>query len=530
MDRHPEVISHSFLHCIRDMIRLVAALLALAASCLGQWDPGVTNGQVIVHLFEWPWSDIARECEEFLGPRGFGGVQVSPPNENVVVHQDTVTRPWWERYQPVSYQLVTRSGDENAFKDMVSRCNNVGVRIYADAVINHMSGGWPTGTVGTGGTSFDSGAESYPGVPYSGFDFNDGNCQTASGSIEDYSDANQVRNCKLTGLNDLNQGTEYVRGKILDYLNKLIDYGVAGFRVDASKHMWPGDMKAIFDDLKDLNTEHFGANARPFIFQEVIDLGGEAVTSLEYVGNGRVTEFKYGKFLGEAFRGSNQLKWLVNFGEGWGMIDRQYALVFIDNHDNQRGHGAGGKMILTFRDARLYKMATAFMLAWPYGFTRVMSSYYWEQHWVGDHDENDWVGPPMDSQENIVGPTINPDATCGGGWMCEHRWRQIFNMVEFRNVAHGTDMNDWWDNGNNQISFCRGGKGFIAINNDSSDLTQTLQTCLSAGTYCDVISGSKDGGSCTGKSVTVNSDGTAYIEIKTSEDDGVLAIHVNSKL
>ena len=175
-------------------------------------------------------------------------------------------------------------------------------------------------------------------------------------------------------------------------------------------------------------------------------------------------------------------------------------------------------------------MATAFMLAWPYGFTCVMSSYYWEQHWEDDHDKNDWVGPPMDSQENIVGPTINPDATCGGGWICEHRWRQIFNMVEFRNVTHGTDMNDWWDNGNNQISFCRGGKGFIAINNDSSDLTQTLQTCLSAGTYCDVISGSKDGGSCTGKSVTVNSDGTAYIEIKTSEDDGVLAIHVNSKL
>ena len=25
-----------------------------------------------VHLFEWPWRDIGRECEEFLGPAGFG--------------------------------------------------------------------------------------------------------------------------------------------------------------------------------------------------------------------------------------------------------------------------------------------------------------------------------------------------------------------------------------------------------------------------------------------------------------------------
>ena len=37
------------------------------------------------------------------------------------------SRPWWERYQPVSYKLCTRSGNESEFKDMVTRCNNVGV-------------------------------------------------------------------------------------------------------------------------------------------------------------------------------------------------------------------------------------------------------------------------------------------------------------------------------------------------------------------------------------------------------------------
>ena len=103
-------------------------------------------------------------------------------------------------------------------------------------------------------------------------------------------------------------------------------------------------------------------------------------------------------------------------------------------------------------------------------------------------------------------------------------------MVKFRNVAHGTDFNDWWDNGNNQIAFCRGNKGFIAINNDNYDMKETLQTCLPAGSYCDVISGSTNGGSCTGKTVTVGSDGTAYIEILTTEDDGVLAIHAESKI
>lgn len=85
--------------------------------------------------------------------------------------------------------------------------------------------------------------------------------------------------------------------------------------------------------------------------------GGEPIKGTEYTGNGRVTEFKYGKYLGEAFRGNNQLRWLINFHEGWGMLHRDNSVVFIDNHDNQRGHGAGGDMILTFRVSRWYKVS-----------------------------------------------------------------------------------------------------------------------------------------------------------------------------
>ena len=50
----------------------------------------------MVHLFEWHWNTIAAECENFLGPHKFGGVQVSPPNENRIV-DIAGNRPWWER-------------------------------------------------------------------------------------------------------------------------------------------------------------------------------------------------------------------------------------------------------------------------------------------------------------------------------------------------------------------------------------------------------------------------------------------------
>jgi len=517
---------------------LLLALLSLAAvhRSAGQWEPNTVSGRAaIVHLFEWKWNDIADECERFLGPKGFGGVQVSPPTEHVVAWSPSwgthVKRPWWERYQPISYKLETRSGTEQQFASMVDRCNAVGVRIYVDVILNHMSGDWPSGS-STGGSSYDTGSLSFPGVPYGPNDFNGrGQCSTSSGNIENYGDANQVRNCMLVGLKDLNQGTDYVRGKMVELLNRMIGYGVAGFRLDACKHMWPGDLQAIVGRLDNLPTSKgFPAGARPMIFQEVIDLGGEPITASQYTGIGRVTEFKYGKFLGEAFRGRNQLKFLSNFGEGWGMMASGSALVFIDNHDNQRGHGAGGDMILTFRVSKLYKMAVSFMLAWPYGFPRVMSSYYWDQNFVNGQDANDWIGPPHDDNWNIVSPIIQADGTCGGGWMCEHRWRQITNMVHFRNVVEGTTMNDWWDNGNNQIAFCRGGKGFIAINNDGSPLQQSLQTCLPAGTYCDVISGDLSNDQCTGKSITVGNDGMAFISLSNAEDDGVVAFHIEAKV
>jgi alpha-amylase len=91
--------------------------------------------------------DIANECENFLAPNGFAGVQVSPPSENTIISLSG-NRPWWERYQPISYTLITRSGSQAAFADMTRRCNAVGVRIYIDLILNHMSATTGVGTAG----------------------------------------------------------------------------------------------------------------------------------------------------------------------------------------------------------------------------------------------------------------------------------------------------------------------------------------------------------------------------------------------
>ncbi|KAK3743676.1 hypothetical protein RRG08_030798 [Elysia crispata] len=466
-------------------------------------DPHCVDGRHgIVHLFEWKWSDIAAECERFLGPYGFCGVQTSPANENRVVTNPN--RPWWERYQPVSYKMTTRSGTEQDFKDMVSRCNAKGVRIYVDVVLNHMTGVGGRGT-GTGGTYFDADTLQFPGVPFGPTDFNgDSNCFSSDGNINNYQSAEEIRNCRLVSLLDLKLGKSYVRDKVAEYLNHLVDLGVAGFR------------SVIVNKVKDVQM-----GGRPFVVQEVIDMGGEAVTGSEYLSSGRITNFKFGAELARVFRHQNAMKWLNNFDDAWGMWPAGDVVNFIDNHDNQRGHDGAGS-VLTNWEPKPYKMASAFMLAWPYGVSRIMSSYNYDRN-------NKDQGPPHNDDMSIKSVSLG-GMSCGDGWICEHRWRQIYNMVAFSNMAANSPVTNWWKGGDYQIAFSRGSRAFMVMNLEGYDINANLMTGLPAGKYCDIIPGNLENGKCTGTTVDVDGSGRANIHVCSNCDDPMVAIHIGAKV
>ena len=137
---------------------IAAVVLLITPATAGAPDP---NRTVFVQLFEWKWSDVARECETYLGPKGFKAVQISPPQEHVILPDKGY--PWWQNYQPVSYRIQSRMGSREEFKDMVQRCSNVGVEIYADVVINHMAAG---NGIGSAGSSYSGGEHryTYPGL------------------------------------------------------------------------------------------------------------------------------------------------------------------------------------------------------------------------------------------------------------------------------------------------------------------------------------------------------------------------------
>merc|ERR1711962_966849 len=105
--------------------------------------------------------------------------------------------------------------------------------------------------------------------------------------------------------------------------------------------MWPEDLQAMMDLTSDLNVDQgFPAGTRPFFFHEVIDRNDGAVLVSEYYGMGRVTEFRYCQKIAWGIQNPDQLAGV--YDPGWGMADPDKALVFVDNHDNQRGHGGAG--------------------------------------------------------------------------------------------------------------------------------------------------------------------------------------------
>lgn len=446
------------------------AILALSSILLSGCTPAAAPPQpagardVGIQLFQWNWNSIARECTDALGPAGIDWVLTSPPNEHIV------GREWWTSYQPVSYLVESRLGTREEFATMVSACADAGVDVIADAVINHMTGQETPGT-GWAGSAYEH--YNYPGV-YGPADFH--RCsESATGDIMDYTDATEVQTCELVNLADLATETESVRATIVGYLTDLLDLGVAGFRIDAAKHMAAADVAAIVSALPE------GTR----ILQEVIRGAGEPITPEDYAANGEVFEFAFARDL-EGMIESATLNNGESFGPDFGSLPSESAIVFVDNHDTERNGET-----LSYQDGDDYLLANAFMLAQAYGTPVLYSGYAFE-----GRD----AGPPQDDTGQVQ------DAACAeqkpryepGEWTCIQSWPQIVGMLAFRSAVGDAPVTDQWSDAWS-YAFGRGALGFAVFNAGDETLERTFESSLAPGEYIDAISG---------ETVTVRSDGS----------------------
>jgi alpha-amylase len=237
------------------------------------------NGQkgAIVELFMWPHTDVAKECE-MLGKMGYMGVRLFPAQEQVFSYEtfSNDLNPWYFAYQPVSYRLQGRMGSRDQLRDAIHACRSAGVRVYADAVINHMTGGGndanpyhrnPNANCAPWGIKNSSlmlhayndasHKDTYMNPSYSGpspmftqsYVYTEGaytgkppsqefpaahlgptdfHCERP---LNAWTDPLQLNAGWLSGLTDINTEVPTVQDRIADYLTDLLSIGFSGFRV-----------------------------------------------------------------------------------------------------------------------------------------------------------------------------------------------------------------------------------------------------------------------------------------------------------
>jgi alpha-amylase len=507
MERSPRIV----------LARLFAAVVLAASGLVALLLPTVTahaavnlnNSDVTANLWEWNWNSISSACTNQLGPAGYGAVQVAPPEESVsLATSDNGAHPWWEVYQPVSYALTSRMGTRAQFAAMVTACHDAGVRVYADAVINHMAGSNNTLTTAYGGSTFSPTGYSYPAVPYAYDDFhhpNDGYCADDDGVIDDWNNTAEVQNCMLLSLSDLKTQSGTVRTKIAGYLNDLIGLGVDGFRVDAAKHVSVSDFAAIRALLNPTTAE----GKAPYIAQEIFT--GATNSELKpaaFTSNGDVLGFSYAMGLKTQFTNGT----LANLAgiPSWSLdATSDQTAAMVTNHDLERDGTT-----LRYLDGTRYTLANYFLLAYPYGQPFVYDGFTFPTSNTGQ-------SPPANSSGFIS------DTDCSAGtWQCISQSTGVKGMVGWHNAtAAATTVSDFTATSSSVIGFHRGSLGWIGLNDSAGASTASYPTGLADGTYCDVITGGATTTGCAGTSITV-SGGTASVTIPANS---AVAIHVNAR-
>lgn len=452
----------------------IALFLALSPTPVRAETPQIDGSSVGVQLFMWNWKSVAKECTTELGPAGYDWVLVMPPQEHIVGSQ------WWVHYQPVSYKVESRFGTRTDFEAMVKSCNAAGVKVIADAVINHMMGSSKAkGWLGSDYTKY-----SHPGI-YAPQDFH----ETRSG-ISNWSNVTEVQNNELLGLSDLATEKSNVRTTIATYLNDLLSIGVYGFRIDAARHIPEADLSAIKSQLP----------ANTYFLQEVAAKYSPDIK--DYFATGDVWEFDWVALMKSTFGDSSEANFLPAQLQSMELLPSKNVVTMVSNHDTERNGSA-----VTVDNALKQQLAFIYTLASPYGKPMVYSGYSFID---------------SDASPKLLKSGAVADVVCPSGaatpkssykdlqFTCQNRWKGVEAMIAWRDtVGSATETSVKGSKG--VLSFGRGNLGHVVINSNTKTSKIKIKTDMVAGKYCDLISGGRNANifpkKCLGGTVVVDRGG-----------------------
>lgn len=510
-------------------------------------------------LFEWNYVDVARECQEYLGPNGVDAVQIGPVTEHIL------GSGWYTKYQPVSFGLMSRSGTPEELRDMVAKCRQAGVEVMVDIVLNHQAypcseaaypeEGMPC--IGWNGTRFGNrktaGARGWDHADFNLFHHNSGwpyfNCGVGPPDFlcTKYG-LPDCTYCDMYGMPDWNTGLDEVRSMHFRHLKELHDMGVSMLRVDAAIYMSVDDLSSVLNRLP-----------WDYVYQE---WWGEYPPQdrTKYIGRYRDVEYRWKVTNALATLEAERLPEIINVQSGVFGIEPDmsvYPITFMDGRSDQ-----ADRTTAIYKNGLEYHQQQKFFLAWPAGVSIVLwGGFGWthlEQGPPGceDGDDHCVVSPVFfeGSPECMDTPTQSPlpvELANQRGWVCEHRWEGVAGLIGFRKSCRTLPMDRVWSSastdeyrvGLGRLAWTLGdscfaalvkGPGFDAepdVDKQRGWPLSGLKVGLPPGRYCDVASRESrhqwDGYSCPH---VVEIDQNGFIVSGYVREGDLLAVHTGAVL
>ena len=265
-------------------------------------DPNATNTETILHVWSWNFLTIAENMKQ-IADAGFTMIQTSPVNAcfspeggNIKI-LDEKEGNWYHYYQPLDWTIGNNIvGTEDEMKVMLDSARKYDIRVLVDVLPNHVA--------------FDIDLvtdEFYAAVGGKEKMFHTHGLE----DIKDYNDRTQCTHQGVGGLPDVNTENPLFQKYYMEFVNKLLNMGVRGFRYDTAKHIGvhsdPVDAEAgvkenDFWDVATGRKEVLGVSlAMPydslFVYGEVLQ--DKNVPENEYAGYFGQTASGYGHVLRE---------------------------------------------------------------------------------------------------------------------------------------------------------------------------------------------------------------------------------------
>ncbi|RYQ37075.1 alpha-amylase, partial [Bifidobacterium pseudolongum subsp. globosum] len=437
------------------------------------------NYGAILHAWMWSANTIKAHMDE-IADAGYTSIQTVPMSTiKGPEHGMVFTENWYYVYQPSGTGIGNKViGTEAEIKAMTEEAHKHGIRVIADAVINHFTSDW---------NAVESGWKNS-----NNFHSDWGNCGASGpGSIRgdaiNYSNRWQVTQCHLLGLLDLNTQSQSVANGMKDYLVRAVAAGIDGFRYDAAKHI---ELPNEFDQYSPYY-DTILPNGAQYQYGEVLQgdsgLNAPAYPALfdKYSTNGGGnTGSKYGGLMRAVVQDKNLDAGRVGSLQGDGVRNNQ-LVTWVESHDTYANTNEYSSQLSAWQIRMGWGIVGSRAGGAPLFFNRPVGSggsnpRFAERSSLGDAGDDEWKHP------------------------------EVANVNKFRNAMEGNAEYLRNCQGSNCLMIERyktdgnsNNDGVTVVNMDGDKNLAGMDTMLDDGEYVDQVYGGKL--TVSGKKITSGS-------------------------